>query len=88
MGTALHQTLFTNSLFAINFYNLFLKFPTNIYLKLDTLVGAYQINPSNEKFINHFIYTKMKLLLMLKTISIKSTHFIQIQLKRNSLRII
>ena len=56
--------------------------------KNNNVYPQYKINPSNEKFINHFIYTKMKLLLMLKTIRIKSTHFIQIQLKRNSLRII
>lgn len=35
METALHQTLFTNSLFAYIEFN-FLKFPTNIYLMVSS----------------------------------------------------
>lgn len=40
MGTALHQTLFTNSLFAYIEFN-FLKFPTNIYLMLHNFFFHY-----------------------------------------------
>ena len=42
MGTALHQTLFTNSLFAYIEFN-FLKFPTNIYLIARSLIFVYVI---------------------------------------------
>lgn len=50
MGTAFFQILFTNSLFAcIKLF--FFKFPTNIYLKLDPLGGAYFYVKKKQKLL-------------------------------------